>query len=399
MFGWINRIVVLSIVLAIAGAMYWAMRERPVAIDSAKIFRGPMSVTIDAEGMTRVRQIYTVSSPIAGHLDRTSLEVGQAVIAGETVVASIHPPDPPFIDDRTIKELEAAEEAARSAVALAEVDATRARMAFDLANSEYNRALTLAKKKVIAESALEQTYSTMKLKEAEVASSEAMIRLRQAELSSAVARSEQTSQSKPDMSDKACCVRLFSPVDGIVLNIVTKSEQAVAQGTPIIEIGNPFDLEIAVDLLSRDAPKLKIGSQVEISQWGGEKILNATIRNIEPAAFTKVSSLGIEEQRVNVILDLEEVPPELGNGYEVLARLTIWSGEDVLQVPLGALFRSGGKWAVFTVEDARAHLQHITLGQMNDSSAQVLEALVEGQDVILFPNDLLEDGSLVEERQ
>jgi HlyD family secretion protein len=294
--------------------------------------------------------------------------------------------------------LEAAREAARSAIALAEVEATRARTAFELAKSEYERALTLAKRKVISESRLEQTYSAYILQEAEVASREAMIRLREAELASADARLSQPSEAAQAESGEDCCIRIFSPVDGVVLKVLAESEQSVMQGAPIMEIGDPANLEIAADLLSRDAPKLKLGSNVAITQWGGEETLQASIRSIDPAAFTKVSSLGIEEQRVNVILDLEKVPPALGNGYEVLAELTIWSGEDVLQVPIGALFRADGDWALFTVEEDAAQLQKITIGRMNDESAQVLDGLTEGQKLILFPNDLLEDGSLVTPR-
>ena len=392
---WLKRLGLLLFVLAIGAGFYFAMREQPVTVDLAEIKTGPMSVTIEEEGVARVRDIYTVSSPIAGHLDRTKLEEGEAVIANKTIIASIHPPDPPFLDERTKAELEAAAEAAKSAVALAQVEHTRAQMALELIQSEYDRASKLAKTNVISESTLERTYSDMNIQRAQVESTQAVIRLRKAELTSAEARLQQPADIGASSSDNGCCVNLTSPIDGVVLKVVARSEQAVTSGMPITEIGDPANLEIVVDLLSSDAPKIKTGSKAIVTNWGGETELGATVRRIDPAAFTKISSLGIDEQRVNAILDLESVPPDLGHGYRVLTRLIVWSQNNVLQIPIGALFRSEGSWATFVVTDGRAILRKLSIGQMNQQSAQILEGLQEGESTILYPNDLLEDGSLV----
>ena len=395
---WVKRIGLVVSILVIVAAFYFAMREKPILVDVAIIKQEPMSVTIDEEGETRVRDVYTVSSPIAGHLSRTTLEEGETVVAHDTIIASIHPLDPPFLDERTRAEYFAFAEAARSGVAVSEVELTRATMAYELSLSEYRRALRLAKTNVISQSHLEKVENEMKLLKAQVDSAKAVIRLRNAELVSAEARLKQPSDVNRDPDSKDCCVNITSPESGVVLKILARSEQAVSSGTRIAEIGDPKNLEIVVDLLSSDAPKIAIGSDVEISEWGGESKLEAVVRRIDPAGFTKVSSLGIEEQRVNAVLDLKSVPDALGHGYRVLAKLVIWSQNDVLQVPIGALFRSNGAWTVFAIENGYASLRQISVGQMNNHRAQVLDGLTDGDQVVLYPNDLLEDGSLVEER-
>ena len=395
---WIFRLGLIGLALAILAGFYLAMREKPILVDTAMVKRGEMQVTIKEEGITQVKDVYTVSAPIAGHLDRTTLEEGTAVIAGQTVIASIHPPEPPFLDERTLAEYTAAAEAARSAVALAEVEHAQAEKSLDLARSEYNRASQLAKTNVVSERGLEQAYNDLQLKEAQVASTEAVISLRNAELASALARLRQPRDINAAASGADCCIELTSPVNGVILKVLARSEQAVAQGAPIIEIGDPTKLEIVVDLQSSDAPRVQPGSRAIVSDWGGDTDLSATVRRIDPAAFTQVSSLGIEEQRVNVILDLDTVRPELGHGYRVLASLVVWSADDVLQIPIGALFRSGGEWAAFAVSDGRADLRKIEVGRINDEFAQITGGLDEGDTVILYPNDVLQDGSLVEPR-
>lgn len=395
----IGKLVALLLVLVFGGGVYLAMRERPVLVDTAEIVRAPMEITIEEEGETRVRDVYTVSSPIAGHLDRTTLDEGQRVMANETVIASIHPLEPPFLDERTMAELRAAVEAAKAGVSLAEVEHTQAKVAFDLAKSEYERAAKLAKTNIISESQIERSYNELQLKEAQVKRADSMISLRKAELASALARLQQPSEISATTNKEACCIQLTAPVDGIVLKVLARSEQAVTPGTPITEVGDPSDLEIIIDLLSTDAPKIAIGSPVIISHWGGEEDIAGTVRRIDPTAFRKTSSLGIEEQRVNAIIDISDIPPALGHGYRVVGNIVIWSEEDVLQIPIGALFRSGGDWATFVLEDGRARLQRLTLGRMNAQTAQIQSGLEAGDFVILFPSDVLEDGSLVEARK
>ena len=395
---WIKRLALLGLLLIVAGGFYLALREQPVAVDTATVVSGPMSVTIDEEGVTRVVDVYAVSSPIAGYLDRTTLDEGDAVKANSTVVASIHPLDPPFHDLRTRAELAAAAEAARSAVALAVVEEQRAQTAYELSRSNYERAEKLATSQTISASELERILSRMQLDKAQVDSAHAQIALRKAELASAQARLRQPGEDNANADSEACCVHITAPIDGLVLKILTRSEQAVIPGTRIAEIGDPRNLEVIVDLLSSDAARIEPGNRVRITDWGGEDDLYGTVRVIEPAAFTKVSSLGIEEQRVNVVVDLDNVPENLGHGYRILAHLGIWEDEDALQVPIGALFRSQGRWSVFVITDGRVRLQPVEIGRMNDVNAQIQDGLEEGTVVVLYPNDLLEDGRSVELR-
>ncbi len=395
---WMKRLGLLALALVVIAGFYLAMREQPIAVDIVQISAGPMKVTIDEEGETRVKDVYAVSSPIAGYLDRTTLDEGEAVRANETVIASIHPLDPPFLDQRTRAELTAAAEAARSAVALAKVELQRAQTAYALAKSNYERAAQLEKTKTISISQLERAYSEMQLEKAQIDSTEATIKLREAELASAEARLQQPTDRTDSRIDRDCCVSIVAPIDGVILKVLARSEQAVSPGTLIAEIGDPRNLEIVVDFLSSDAAKIDPGANVSITEWGGPEELQGTVRRVEPAAFTKVSSLGIEEQRVNVIVDPQAVPATLGHGYRVLARIGTWEKDHALQVPISALFRTDGDWAVFVVEDGRAVLRPVAIGQMNDRHAEVLDGLGEDATVVLYPNDMLKDGSLVETR-
>ncbi len=389
------RIGLIVTAVVIFSGFYAAMRSKPELVDTEIVASGPMQVTITEQGVARVKNVYTVSSPIAGHLDRTTLDNGASVAANETVIASIHPPDPPFLDERALAEQTAVAQAARSAVALAQVEHTLAEQSLKLAQSDYRRSVQLAKTNVLSERALEQADNALMLQQAQVARTKAFIDLRNAELTSALERLRQPSNLPSVSRDPECCIRLTSPVDGVVLRVLARSEQAISQGTPIMEIGDPAKLEIVVDLLSTDAPQIRPGSRAIISDWGGDADLTATVRRIDPAAFTEVSSLGIEEQRVNAVLDMESVQPDLGHGYHVLVRLVVWSAPDVLQAPIGALFRSDGNWAVFVVEGGQATLREVEIDQINDTSVRINGGLIAGETVILYPNDILRHGTPV----
>ena len=389
----------LAALAAIVGAgLYVALREQPVSVDAAPVIEGPMIVTIDQEGVTRVRNVYTVSAPIAGHLDRTSLEEGDPVEANRTVVASIHPMDPPLIDRRTEAELLAAIEAARSGVAQAELEHQRALSALEPAEADLERAVRLFGSNIVSERDLQRATTEVALQEAQVKSTEARIRQRQAELNSAKARLMRPGDEILDIKGRECCVEVTAPIDGIVLSVRVKSEQAVAAGTPLAEVGDPRDLEIAVDLLSEDAVRIRPGLKATITDWGGEENLDATVRRVDPSAFTKVSALGIEEQRINAVLDLDRPEPLLGHGYRVFARLAIWRSEKALQAPIAALFRTSGNWAVFRIVDDRAELVPVEIGHLNDESAEVTAGLSRGDRVVLHPSDTLDDGGLVAPR-
>jgi len=395
---WIKRIMGAVAIGAIVAGFAYALREKPQMVDVGVVTRGPMRVTVSQEGVTRVRDVYAVSAPIAGHLARTLLDDGDHVKANVTVVAAIHPLDPPLIDSRSQAELVAARDAAQAAVAMAEIDLKRLHSDLNFARDNLERAQTLAKTNFLAQSSLQKAGTEVEILEAQIASAEAAIELRKAELASANARLIQPNDPnrKPEAS---CCVYLTAPVDGVVLSVFARSEQPVAVGTKIAEIGDPSDLEIAVDLLSSDAVRIAPGSKAEIFDWGGDKTLSATVRRIDPAGFTKVSALGIEEQRVNLVLDLEDKDPRLGHGFRVYARLTLWQSGDTLQVPISALFRDGRQWSLFSIRDGRALQVPVDIGHMNDEVAELTSGLAEGDRVILHPSDMVSDGTLVEARE
>ena len=392
---WIKRIGVVALLVAIIGGLAFAMRETPILIDTEAVAKAPMSVSIREEGVTRVRDIYTVSSPISGFLGRTSLHTGDHVEAGIDVIAAIRPADPPLIDARTRAELIAARDAARAAVDMATIEINRADAAARLASDNLERADQLAASGIISDRSLDEARSNSEVLAAQVAAARAALAMRQSELSSVEARLGETDQaSGPD----SCCVEVRAPISGTVLAIYVESEQTVVAGTRLADLGDTGDLEVSVDLLSSDAVRIAPGTEAIISDWGGDTPLAGSVRRVEPAAFTKVSALGVEEQRVNAVIDLEETDPRLGHGFRVLVELVTWRSSDSLQVPISALFRDGRNWNVFVVEADRARQVAIDIGHMNEEAAEVISGLEAGQTVIVHPADTLVDGSLVAPR-
>jgi len=385
---------------AIVVAAVWALWPSAILIDSASIARGSLEVTVEDEGVTRIREVYTVSAPTTGKMQRAPREVGDEVVAGQTVVAVIEPSDPTFMDIRTQRVTEAAVDAASAAVNLAEAQLKQAQSQLEFAKADLNRAVELAARQTISVRALEKAKLDVATAEAGVASAVAALEVRRRELVSARARLIQPGDI--DTAQRTCCVQIRAPVSGRVLRIVAESEQVVQAGAPLIELGDPADLEIAVDFLSRDAVRIPPGAAARIESWGGETVLNAKVRRVEPTAFTKVSALGIEEQRVKTILDLTDPPAQwrrLGHGYRVVARVSVWREDNILLVPLGALFRKGDRWAVFLERNGRARLQEVEIGERNQRFARVLDGLREGDRVILHPSDRIQDSTAVAERQ
>lgn len=393
----VKRAALAALAIIVIVGFAWALRERPTLVDVARVLEAPMRVTVRDEGVTRVRDTYTVSAPIGGHLTRTVLDEGDRVEAGRTIVASIRPLDPPLIDRRTKAELLASRDAARSAVGIAEIELKRAETGLRLAEDEMARALKLYGPGIISESAVQKITNVMENQRAAVDAACATIGFRQAELASAEARLLQSEPSDPE--GESCCVNLLAPVDGIVLAVLATSEQPVLAGAKIAEVGDTSDLRVVVDILSADAVRLSRGTKAMISDWGGESQLAATVQRIDPAAFTKVSALGIEEQRVKVTLELEHGDPRLGHDYRVFVELAIWECDRCLQVPISALFRSGSEWNVFIVEGDRLRQAVIDVGNMNDEVAEVLDGVAPGDIVVVHPGDTLGEGSLVERRK
>lgn len=395
----IRRIVWVVAALAVIGAAVWAFWPKPISVDIATVQRGALEVTVEDEGITRIRDVYTVSAPMTGKMLRTDRRVGDEVVAGETVVAVIEPIDPAFLDIRTQRVSEAAVDAAKAAVDLAEAQLAEARSQLQFTRSELRRATELAAREAISVRALEKAKIDVATAEAAVASAVATIEVRRRELESARARLIQPGD--PETKTATCCVQIRAPVSGSVLRVIAESEQVVQAGAPLVEVGNPRNLEIVVELLSRDAVRVAPNALARIEGWGGETVLHARVRRIEPTGFTKVSALGIEEQRVRVILDFID-PPEkwekLGHAFRIVARIVVWQGENELLVPLGALFRRDQSWAVFVMANGRAEVRPIEIGERNIHAAQVLSGLKEGEQVILHPSDQVRDGVRVAPR-
>lgn len=407
---WIKRAgwaLVLGLVLV---GVVWFAWPRPIAVDVATVTSGPMEVTVDDEAKSRVRHIYTVSAPIAGRVLRIShpfgeqgisVHVGDRVKAAETVVALMQPAAPSFLDARSREELQAMLAAADAAVALAEAEIRRIEASLEFSRGELKRAETLARSNTIPARTLEKAKLDVQTSEAALASAKAQLDVRRSERASVAARLIDPSSVTSQSNSPSCCIQLRAPVTGVVLKIIQDSEAVVLPGTPLVEIGDPLDLEVVADLLSTDAVKIKPGAVVRIDGWGGSPVQGRVTR-VDPAGFMKVSALGIEEQRVRTIVDFTG-PPEawsrLGHEYRVIVHVTVWSGENVLRVPVGALFRKGGDWAVFSVADGRARVTIVKIGNRNGRMAEVLSGLSEGSAVVLHPSDQIRDGVTVRQRE
>lgn len=398
---WIKRMLVIVALAGIAGGFIWLMWPQPIQVDVAKAVLGRMQLTVDEEGISRIREIYTVSAPVSGKVARSPREVGDHVVGGVTTVAAIHAADPTMLDARTRLELEAAVEAAKADRDFAGAAVLQAEKELRFAEAELERTRYLVGKKVMALNALERRQLDADSTQQQLQSARAQLDIRVHNLEIAEARLLEPATRGELQAPKDCCINLTSPVNGIVLKIPVENEQIVQAGTPLVEIGNPLDTEISVELLSTDAIQVKPGASASISGWGGPNEIKARVNRVEPAAFTKVSALGIEEQRVKVILEITDPPATwtgLGHEYRVFVHITIWESENALRIPLSALFRWEGNWAVFRVTGGLAKLVKITTGQMNFSDVQVLSGLSAGETVVVHPSDLVADGAQVEMR-
>lgn len=390
------RRMVLPVIVAVAaaGLLVWAFLPRPVAVETGEVALRSLVVEIEEEGEARIREVFVVSAPIAGRMQRIALHPGDAVTAGETVVARIGPAAPALLDARSRAVAEAAVAAAQAAVELARAQLAQAEAGRDFALAEAARSQALYERAALSRRVLDNAILAQRTAEAAVASAEANLAMRERERDSAVA----VIAAGAGEAAESCCIEVVTPVSGRILRVLAENEQLVQGGMPVLEIGNPGNMEVVVDLLSRDAVRVVEGAAARVTGWGGEP-LSARVERIEPAAEVKVSALGIEERRVRVILALTgdaEARAALGHGFRALAAIEVWRGEEVLAVPVGALFRDGPDWAAYVLRDGRALLQRIVLGERNADLAQVLDGLAPGDRVILHPGDGLADGRRVE---
>jgi HlyD family secretion protein len=389
----LRRLITLLIVVAVAGAAAWAMWPRPVAVETAIIGRHDIVLTVEEEGKSRIREVFTVSAPSAGQMLRVNLHAGDEVVKGMTIVASIKPADPGLLDARSRGVAEAAVEAARAAVDLAAAEVRQAEAQLVFLKGELDRATSLIRRGTISERAFQKAQLDAETAQAVLESAKAMLMVRKRELERAGAALIETSGTGAN----TCCIEVRAPVSGRILRVLTESEQVVQAGTALAEIGDPTDLEIVADLLSRDAVQIKPGAAAVIDGWGGEP-LSAKVVRIDPSAITKVSALGIEEQRVQAVLALDGAAAThaaLGHGFRIVVRITLWKGESLLAVPIGALFRRGADWAAYTVENGVARLRVLQLGARNGEFAEVKAGFTEGETAVLHPSDKVADGVAV----
>jgi len=391
-----RRILIWSAVaLLLLAGLGWSFWPRTLQVESALATRGPLAVEVSDEGRTRVKESYQVSAPVAGRLLRVEKHAGDQVTA-DTIVADLLPTAPGFLDVRSRTQGEAALKSAIAARDLARTLIERANSELAFANADLARSRSLAAAKAVSQVTLETSELNYKNAISQLATAKAYLEAKEFDLQSARAQlldpRDAAARQKNDLFLKA-------PASGRVLRVLHENEAAVAAGKPIMEIGDPHDLEIVVELISEDAVKIHPGDAATISNWGGPGTLAARVRHVEPSGFTKVSALGVEEQRVNVLLDFVEPPAKwqmVADGYRVTAHIVIWQNPSVLRVPASAMFRHGTGWAVFRITGGRARLTPVETGHGNDSFTEVLKGLALDDRVILHPSDRVKDGVKVD---
>lgn len=392
-----------GLVAATLAAAFW---PRATIVDMGTVTRGAMMQTIDEEGRTRVREAYVVSTPVAGRLLRIDAHPGDPVTANETVVAQMRPADPVALDVRTREQALAAVQAAEAALRVAEASLAAARADADLAQSDLDRTQRLADSGTASPAALDRAQSAARAAIAQVGTADAAIAMRRAELQAAQAQligfddqgllaalEDQLGEEFP----------IISPADGVILQVFQPDETTLAAGTPILEVGDIGNgLEVIIDLISSDAVQVSVGDRVLIENWGGPAVLEAKITRVEPYGRTKVSALGVEEQRVTVVTRLmspHDMRDGLGHGYRVDARIVVWEAADVLIVPSAALFRHGDGWAGFRVSEGKVQLVEVEIGHDNGLTAEVLGGLSENDTLVIYPPSGMVTGTSVARRQ
>ena len=394
-----NKIVLGVVAAALAGVAVWALRPQPVLVETAKVTRGPFEQTVSDDGKTRVRDRYVVSAPLAGRVGRIELKAGDPVKEGQ-VVAVLTPSMPAFLDVRTVRELEARVGAAEAQRLRAAAELAKAGAQVEQARSDLERAKSLRKGGFVSENALDQARLALVTSEKgqEAASFAEHAAVHEVEQARAV-----LVRYRAESANKivGASWEVKSPVTGSVLKVVQESEGVVPLGAPLIEIADPRSLEAVVDVLSEEGVAIRPGMPARIEIGSGVPPLAARVRLVEPAGFTKISALGVEEQRVNVVLDFAEPLDRvqtIGDGFRVDAHIVTLKVDDAVKVPVGALFRHGEGWAVFVLEGNCAVLRQVKSTRRNGGEAMIDEGLKPGETVIVYPSDVLVDGARVEIR-
>lgn len=400
-----RSVLMVSVAILVIAGLAYAFWPRATMVDLGEVTRGAMRLTVDEQGKTRVRDAYVISTPVSGRLQRIEMMPGDPIEKGVTVVARMRPANPAALDIRTRGQAVAAVEAAEAALHVAESRLEAARADADLAQSDLERTERLADSGTASPAALDRAQSAARAALARLDTAAAAIEQQRAEVRSA--RALLIGFDDPDFYDAAGAglgeeKPIHAPIDGVILQVIHQDETTLAAGAPILVVGDIHNgLEVVVELISADAINVRAGAPVSIENWGGPGALTGEVTRVEPFGETKVSALGVEEQRVTAVVRLTSPPedrPGLGHGYAVEARIVIWSTEDSLKVPSSALFREGPGWAVFVAEDGTARLRRVEIGPDNGREAEVLDGLSEGERIVLYPPPDLADGTSVAQR-
>ena len=388
-----------GVAILVVAVVAVALMPTPIPVDVAAAERGPMRVTLDHEGRTRVPERYVVSAPVPGRVLRIELEPGDRVRAGQTVVATFRPAVAPLLDARTRAELSARVKAAEASVARTRAERDRVRAEAEFAITERDRARRLESMGLVTEQARQAAETEAAARARALEAAESAVKAAEADVAAARAALLEPG-SGGTTGAPGGTLALRSPIDGVVLRRLQESEATVPQGAPLLELGDTSSLEVIADYLSTDAVRIKGGMPASIEGWGGDP-LRGRVERVEPAGFLKVSALGVEEQRVWVVIDFEDprkASEFLGDGYRVEVRVVVWEQPAVISVPVSSLFRRGDGWAVFVVAEGRARLREVAVGQRNGIRAEILSGLPPGGRVVVHPPDTIEDGVRVAER-
>ncbi|MEI6034107.1 MAG: HlyD family efflux transporter periplasmic adaptor subunit [Verrucomicrobiae bacterium] len=392
-----RKIVLSSAGLALAAFIATGLLPKPVEVEMGTVARGPLTVSVLEEGKTRIRNRYVVSPPVAGYLRRVPVRAGDPIVAGETLLAVIQASPSGFLDPRARAQAEAAVRSAEASRLQRNEQVQSASAELDLARKELVRSEQLRKKGAIALQEFDAAANRADMLSNQLGSSRFALKIAEFELEQAKAA---LVQATGDPAEDGHPIEIRAPASGVVLNVFEESARPVAPGLPIMEVGDPLDLEAEIELLSSDAVNVKPGADVSIEQWGGSEPLRGKVVLVEPGGFLKISALGVEEQRVKVRVQFAGLPAGvLGDRFRVEARIVTWTGGSVLQIPTGALFRRGNEWMTFAVEGGRAKLTPVEISHTNGIAAEVTGGISEGQKVVLHPPDTVSEGSSVRPRR
>ena len=372
-----------------------AFRSKPTEVEVSTASFAPMSVAIKEEGIAAVRSRYVITTPVNGHLNRIALSEGMAISKDQTVLATLEPGLSGFLDPRAREEARARLKAARALRKLKEAEAERVKASLDLAEKEYNRAEQLDKKNYISQKEWDETEANVRILNQELSGAQFALSIADYEVEQLEAKLKEAGDVQNEQLES---LKLVSPIDGHVLKVYDSNARYISLGTPLMEIGNLDDLVVEIEMLSSDAVAIKKGASVQITQWGSDFPLRGKISSVDPGAYTKTSSLGVEEQRVKVHADLISQPPKnlrLGDKYRVEAEVVVWESDRALQIPAGALFRRGSQWMVFIADEGKVLLREVKTGHHNGRQAEVLEGLEEGDIVVVYPPESITAGTKI----